>query len=294
MAYVTNSYAVRVRRMAVNDVKVRGMSLAAVGRTYGVTRSAVYKWVQRASKDHREIIRTLSSKPHHHPSEVPPQVVARVLALREEHQRCAPVIHQYALQEGIEISVSSVGRILQRAGATARVKKASWRTNPHRPLPTLPGELVAMDTMHVMKADFSRFYIYAVIDICSRMGYAEYQPRMLQEMSVGVALHAQQYFGFSFKMMQTDNGPEFGQSFTRGLSEAAILHRHTRVRRPNDNAHIERFIRTLQEECFKRKEPKETTAAEQLKEYLTYYNTKRFHLGINLPTPAACVSKLLN
>ncbi|MGH7926701.1 MAG: integrase core domain-containing protein, partial [Candidatus Binatia bacterium] len=54
---------------------------------------------------------------------------------------------------------------------------------------------------------------------------------------------------FPFVLLQSDHGSEFSQKFTL---EVGVTHRHTRVRTPNDNAHLERFNRTIQEECFSR------------------------------------------
>jgi hypothetical protein len=48
-------------------------------------------------------------------------------------------------------------------------------------------------------------------------------------------------------MIQSDHGPEFGKWFVERIKKS---HRYTRIGKPNDNSHIERFNRTLQEECL--------------------------------------------
>ena len=63
------------------------------------------------------------------------------------------------------------------------------------------------------------------------------------------------------------------------------IHRHSRVRRPNDNAHLERFNRTIQEECLYRLPYSVEKYNSEIEEYLKYYNTQRLHLGINLKSP---------
>lgn len=284
----------KVRRLSVNDVKYRGLSYQQAALKYGVTKSAVWKWMQKADPDHRVFIETQSSRPHHQSHELPPDVVKRILELREQHRRCAPVLHAYLKQEGIMVSESSVARVLRRYGLINTKRRAKWGTNPDRPASGAPGALVQMDTMHVVRANYSRFYVYAVIDTFSRIGYAEYQPRIPQKVSVEVLFKAQEYFNFPFHTVQTDNGPEFRHGFEFSLALANIQVRHSRIRRPNDNAHVERFIRTIQDECFRGKVPNETTAADQLKEYIEYYNHDRLHLALNLQTPHAIVSKLLN
>ena len=84
-------------------------------------------------------------------------------------------------------------------------------------------------------------------------------------------------------MLQTDHGPEFGKFFHDWVEYHGMHHRHSRIRKPNDNAHIERFNRTLQEECLKWTIKKRYKKA--LEEYNDFYNLKRLHLGINLKTP---------
>jgi transposase InsO family protein len=293
--YTSNPFLPKVRRLAVNDVIYRGLSYSQAGRKYGVTKSAICKWMKKADPDHRVFIDTVSSKPHYHPQELDPLIVKRVIKLRKKYNRCAPVLHAYLKKEGVDISLSSVGRILKRYQLTRKPKPPIYGgKNPHRPSVSFPGELVAIDTMHTINGDRSRFYIFAVIDIFSRFGYAEYSQRMTQDCSLKAVNNAVNYCGFPFKMVQADNGPEFRNGFRISLNQKRINLRHTRVRRPNDNAHVERFIRTIQDECFKGKHPIEKKAQQTLTKYLKYYNYERLHLGINLMTPAQIVSKVVS
>jgi transposase InsO family protein len=64
------------------------------------------------------------------------------------------------------------------------------------------------------------------------------------------------------------------------LLAARIAHRHSRVRQANDNAHIERFNRTLQEECLDHTPHSFGAFEKALPQYLKYYNTERLHNGI--------------
>jgi len=108
-----------------------------------------------------------------------------------------------------------------------------------------------------------------------------------------VILQAQKYFGFEFELVQTDNGHEFGQTFQSKLLENNIALRHSRVRKPNDNAHVERFNRTLQEECFKGKPIDEKYLNKKIQKYLRYYNNERLHLSLNCQSPRDYVAKVL-
>lgn len=292
--YTSNPYMAKVRRMAVNDIRIRLMTYEQVALKYGVTKSAVWKWDQKAVKDHRVFLETQSSRPHHHPREVDTAIVARIQAIRADRSRCAPVIHAQLRQEGYQVSLASVGRILHRLGLTRKPKRASWKTQVARPVSDHLGALVEADTIHFVKRDYHRFYIYSVIDTFSRTAFACYQAHLTQDNSVAAIVGASHAFGFPLEVIQTDNGPEFQTRFLAELHHLKMKVRHTRVHKPNDNAHIERFNRTLQEECFGNKLPKQKYIAAQLKEYINYYNQERLHLSLRCNSPAHFVSKLLS
>lgn len=97
---------------------------------------------------------------------------------------------------------------------------------------------------------------------------------------------AQKKSSFKFQMLQSDHGPEFGKWFVTQIQKN---HRYTRIGKPNDNAHIERVNRTIQEECLD-KLPNDVKRINcELKKYLQYYNYKRVHGGINYLTPMQVV-----
>ena len=114
---------------------------------------------------------------------------------------------------------------------------------------------------------------------------------MVKKISAGASvkflMEAKDNAGFDFKMVQTDHGPEFSTHFTQETNRVKILHRHSRVRKSNDNAHVERFNRTIQEECFGVEMPISFKRYSSLiGNYLDYYNNSRLHLGLGLKTPA--------
>jgi transposase len=75
------------------------------------------------------------------------------------------------------------------------------------------------------------------------------------------------------QVVQTDNGAEFQIWFRDQLKAKGVTLRHSRVRQSNDNAHVERFNRTLQDECLGRW-PLEHTVPKQLKACLPYYKPR--------------------
>jgi putative transposase len=127
------------------------------------------------------------------------------------------------------------------------------------------------------------------------MAYVLLHDGMQQYSSLEAVLKAQDYMGIGFKTVQTDNGPEFGKKFQDEIRRRGMNYRHIRVRRPNDNAHIERFNRTLREECLGNYFPSAETlkhTQKRLSSWLDYYNYKRLHLGLQCRVPAN-VAKVL-
>lgn len=120
------------------------------------------------------------------------------------------------------------------------------------------------------------------------MTYARASDRIAPGEAAKTILEARKRFGFDLKTVQCDNGSEYSRYFEQQMHLAGIQTRHSRLHRPNDNAHIERFNRTLQDECTGRtitaKDSIQKVQA-QLTSYLDYYNNHRVHLGIQLRTP---------
>lgn len=296
MSYVTSPYAPRARREAVNLVLKDRLTPAAAARRAGVHRSTVGRWLDKAKTVHGSmLLYNTSARPHTSPNALSTLIVNQIVLLRRTLRRCAPVIHAHLRELGIIVSLSSVRRTIQRKGLIRpKSKWARYRPHVDRPHALTPGALVQTDTVHYVCPNGKRVYLYTVIDVFSRWAYAEYQERILPEIAAQVILRAQERAGFTFRMVQADNGPEYSRWFTDRLTAKDMKVRHSRVHRPNDNAHIERFNRTIQEECFGGLRPLPTTAPHLLQEYLEYYNESRLHLGIGLSTPARIVAKVLS
>ena len=285
MPYTSNPFAPKARKKATNLVK-RGEKRAEVARQYGVHRSTVGRWMKRASTHSLEFIETRSSAPKHQATALSQEIVDRIIQIRKSRNRCAVIVHAQMKTEGYSVSLSSVKRVIKRHGLTRKGKRGQMtQTRFRRPPSTHPGALVQMDTIHFVSNRYRRFYIYAMIDTFSRLAYAEFQPMLSPTVTIDFLSRALKKFPFSVEVIQTDHGQEFSFSVEVMLRRQDIRLRHSRVKKPNDNAHIERFNRTLQEECFDGVFPKLRTIRSQLRTYMKYYNTQRNHLGIQGKIP---------
>lgn len=272
----------KVRRDAAAMVG-RGYTVTQVARRYGVGTSTISKWVKKARIIGHHPIPTKSSRPHHHPAQLSDALVWKIFHKRLATKRCAEVVHRELRNEGIVVSLPSVKRTLDRLGLTK--KRSPWkRYHPHveRPRAEKPGDLVQIDTIHTMQDEKRRMYTFVLIDIYSRWIYAKTYQRMNSATTLRFVRAAERRASFRFGMLQSDHGPEFGKWF---VSQIQKSHRYTRIGKPNDNAHVERVNRTLQEECLDRQARTPEAYNRALRKYLVHYNEKRLHLGIELRTP---------
>lgn len=284
MAYSTNPNLPRVRREAVRLVR-SGWTTVKVARYLGYTHSAIVKWMARAPKDGRKVIPTLSSRPYHHPHELTPEVVRMIIAYRRKYERDAFFIHHLLKQEGVAVSLSSVKRTLKRECLTYPSKWKKWHQYPPRPRPEAPGILVEIDTVHV-GAPEERLYLYTLLDVHSRWAHAIPSLRISTHRSLSFVDASRDLAPFNFQTLQSDHGPEFSKWFSKRILERGLSHRHSRIRTPNDNAHLERWNRTIQDECIRKLPRNLRIWRKEIPEYLRWYNEERPHMGLEMKTPA--------
>jgi len=252
----------------------------------GVSPGTVSKWMKKDNWYGRIPIPTLSSRPNHHPNELSQKIIKKIVELRLKHNRCSEVIHQEMINQGISVSLNSIKRTLRRQGL---IRKRSpwkrWHFEEKRPLAEKPGDLVQIDTIHLIPGEL---YVYTLIDVFSRWTQARASERINTHRSLMFVDSARKLFPDSFSMLQSDHGSEFSAWFTEHVRVRGIAHRHSRVRKPSDNGHLERFNRTIQEECLRGVPRTIRSYRKAISEYIPYYNTERLHLGINLKTPVEC------
>ena len=309
MAYYKGKDIEKSRGNAIKELIVEKRSVAQIARRYGKNRSTIYRWKKkwemqqtvllenpgRPSRPLGKVFRwqyvkwdipTLNSAPKKHPNALDNKTVVAIMRIRRQKYECAEIIQYKLKKEGIVVSLSSVKRTIKRNELWRKKRQYHW--NEKRPLPTAPGELVQTDTVHyVNPLNHSKMYIYTVIDLYTRMAYARISPNLTEKGATKTILEAQKFMGFSFKMVQSDNGAEFQTHFQGWLNGKGIKTRHSRVRHPNDDAHIERFNRTLRKECIGHYNPNKKIdfIERKLNRFISYYNYDRIHLGIGLKTP---------
>jgi transposase InsO family protein len=165
------------------------------------------------------------------------------------------------------------------------------------------GSLVAVDTFFVgTLKGVGKVYLQTAIDCHSRYAWAQLHTSKLPVTAVQLmnneVIPTFEAIDAKIEVVLSDNGREFcgrpdNHPYELFLQLEDIVHRTTRVKRPQSNGIVERFHRTLLDEHFRvegRKTWFETVGEMQavLDVYLVEYNTKRPHQGrgMNGRTPA--------
>ena len=321
MSYCTGKNIEIARGKAIKMLVIEKKPVGVVADRFGVHRSTIWRWYKKWKNINSHIqltnaarrqylgispykyeickwrIGSESSSPKH-PHTLAEDLVQLVLDVGDQIKRCAEVVwHHINKILCISISLSSVRRILKHHH---RIEKPKYHRNRRykgllRPKILNPGDLVEIDTIHLFNPiSKQKRYIYTVIDLYTRMAYARVYEDLKPGHSIDAITEAEQYFGFKFKTVQSDNGLEFAKYFETRLEAKGIKIRHTRLGRPNDNAHIERFNRTIQEECtgsyYLESEPLKKLDNKILN-YIDFYNYKRIHLGLEYRTPAGMLHR---
>jgi len=290
MAYSTKPHIPKVRMEAVRLVEA-GWTVRDVARHLGYTHSALVKWVARSRTLPHSLrgIPTQSSRSRSHAHALPPTVVTRILHIRQERNECAEIIQHRLGQEGIIVSLSHVKRVLRRYRTRRYSRWEKWHQYPPRPLPAKPGILVQIDTIHDGLHD-NRLFSYTMLDVCSRWAYTLPTERITSHRSLRFVKGARRALPFTIRTLQSDHGSAFSKWFTKQVASRGIAHRHSRIRTSNDNAHLERFNRTIQEQCINRIPRRLTAWHREITDYLEWYNERRPHIGLKMKSPIGIIN----
>lgn len=245
-----------------------------IAERVGVHRSTVYRWLkgirQRGIQDFLRQYR--NAKKGRRRQKTHGYIAQRVLAIRRQHHDCCGVKIVYWLaKEGIEISRSTVYRILNQHLQLRPKRRRNKRRGPV-PQATGPRQVIQMDTI-----DFGDVYAFTAIDTYTREGQVVLRPSLTSRDGALALKKVMSYFG-GCQVIQTDGGSEFEGEFLATLPHYADRHRVARPYRKNEQAHIERFNRTVRHECLGWTKYQEKQISElqlHVKQWLDYYHFVR-------------------
>lgn len=280
----------------------RDFGWRATVSAFGIGKSTLYDWRGRyeRGRHHVRVLIPISTRPHHiRQMHTHPAIVAFVKSVRTgEHPMnkytIKPLLDAYCIHLGIaSVGVTTIGKLIRRnrwfpARKIKRYDKRRFRGQKRRyaPRATTPGH-IEMDSITLWILG-KRWFFMSVIDVATRYGYCSVVASVSSSEARRVFLEFQKHFPYPITTIQTDNGSEFlGVFHAYGLFHG-ITHEFIYPRSPKINGMVERFNRTIQEECIQRSDEvfyDPERFKRKLTDYLTWYNTKRPHMSLRLQTP---------
>lgn len=278
------------QRLSWMDMYRECGNAAQVSRHFGIPLRTFWRWRKRYDPWDLTSLESRSRKPKSSPRKVSQAVEMEVLSLKKEHPRWGKEKLVLLLkQQGIDISSSTVYRICKRHKLAIK-----YRTRKHRvPKPRVnlaevynPGDLIQIDTKYV-SLNNRRLFQYTAIDVVSRWRYANIYWQLDGDTTKRFLKELNNSSPVSIRMVQTDNGKEFGKTVTAWLRKRKIKHVFSHKARPVENAYIERSHRTDEEEFYSLGGYGNTIAEfrDNFAKYIHMYNELRPHWGLKGKTP---------
>lgn len=243
-----------------------GCSVAFVCRRYHISKSSLLRWNKKfdGTKD------SLGSKSHRpkspHPNAHTQTELKWIIDLhrRNPHASICEIYGKLRTEKGYTRHPGSLYRVYARLGFTKQTVKP---TNKYKPKKYFTPENIGlkwqMDVKFVPKACYvgpyeNAFYQYTVIDEASRERFIYPYREQSSYSTIDFVKRAISYFGYTPKIIQTDNGMEFTyvqetkriHPLDKLCVSLGIEHKLIRPRTPRHNGKVERSHRIDQERFY--------------------------------------------
>ena len=284
------------RRLAIirHAQEVTG-NVSLTCRYFGITRQAFYIWLRRYEEHGLEGLRDRSRRPRTSPNATKPEVVGKIVYLRQHYHFGPHKIAMYLKRyHDIEVSPSGVWRILKRLDmsrlpASQRYKRHVDRWKRYEK--PLPGHRVQVDVKFIapLKGSRKKHYQFTAIDDCTRIRVLRIYDRLNQQTAIRFLDYVLEKLPFKVEVIQTDNGVEFGSQFHYHVLDRGIGHVYIKPATPRLNGKVERSHRIDAEEFYRMLDGvviDDTGLFNvRLKEWEDFYNFHRPHGSLGGQTP---------
>lgn len=278
----------RAKLMALHQ---QGVPLTTLSRDFNVTREVLGRWWTRYQCADLAGLQPRSRRPHASPTRVPRQVERRILQLRT--RRLSAVRIALAL----DIGHSTVQRVLERHGQNQLPRPP--RTTPRRYEKQRPGELVHIDLKYLPALrDARNDFEFAAVDDFSREAVVSIRTDATSVTATAFLEQVVATLPYPIEAVLTDNAFAFTMRhalhherltcFQQACAALGIRHHLLRPYAPQSNGKVERFFRTVNDECLHVR-PLFTFAARSraVDHFVWFYNHERPHLSLGGMTPVA-------
>ena len=238
------------RRLKILDWhKAHGNNSSLAARHFGIGRMTFYRWLNRFKARGVIGLNEDSRKPKRLRQPIVSWiVVARTIQLRKQYPAWSK--HKLAAilkREGLSASESTVGRILKRRGLIDERVSKKRRDSALRPKARFPhglrinheGQLIQMDTKHIMLLGGKKFYQFTAIDVLGKKRVLRVYPSESSRNGVLFLKECLASFPFPVQAVQTDNGSPFLKEFDKLCKKLNIPHYFIYPRHPKQNTYVE-------------------------------------------------------
>lgn len=225
------------------------------------------------------------------------RLVALIRSVRMEYGRIGKdklkvLVSAYADSLGISgYSAGKIGKIIKRNNYFFDVPKQKHKLRLSRSRVRKVGKDIKPGYMELdsilVYGNGMKLRILTIMDVVTKIAYAKRVKSGSAKNTVEALIAFESKYHIPIHTIQTDNGSEFLGDFHEFLEDRKITHLFTYPRSPRINGAIERFNRTIQEECVERCDWQIDLLKgdEQIAKYLNWYNTTRPHAALNYLTP---------
>lgn len=295
----TNNLSIKAKqRLKIIDwLKAHNNNISLTARHFGLNRETVRIWRQRFQRQGLVGLNDRSHRPKHlRKPTTPLNVIVETIKLRKKY----PAWSKYKLQvllsrKEITVSASTIGRIIKRHGLInekVSIKRRKAALHPKARFPyglkiAAPGDLIQMDTKHIMLIGGRRFYQFTAIDVLGKRKIMKVYSSESSLNGKDFLIHCLKSFPFIVKAVQTDNGSPFLKEFDKFCRERNLPHYFIYPRTPKQNSYVERSIGSDKREFYQQGNVSSNLERMQKKieEWQRIWNEVRPHQSLNYLTP---------
>ena len=274
-----------------------GNNLSLTARHFGVSRRILRNWKERLSHEGPRGLNDRSHRPHHlRQPTTNYEVIVAVVHWRKKFPAWSKrKIRRCVVSEGHCVSISTVGRILKRRGlinpkVSRKRRKAALspkRRYPHGLKISRPGDLIQMDTKHIMLPGGKKLYQFTAIDVLTKQRVLGAYRSESSRNGATFLEECRQEFLFEIHAVQTDNGAPFQKEFEKKCEAIKLPHYLIQPRSPKQNSYVEISHGADEREFYARGNRHILLPVmwQKIKEWQRVWNEVRPHEALNDLTP---------
>lgn len=282
---------------------VGGEDATKTASHFGISRKTFHKWKNRFNERNLTSLEEHDRAPEHTRTwEVTRCEEVRIVTLRKQHlkygKKKLKILYSQAYHESI--TTWTIERVIRRhhlypnpvahAKRVKRVRKEA-ATPVVRigdvPTPTTFGHIWHIDTV-ILWWYGKRRVIFTALEDLTKIGYARVYGSHASVHAADFLKRLRYLVDGQIDLSHQDNGSEFKGVFAEACQSLGIGQVYSRVRTPTDNAALERFNWTIQDEWLSMSDmglDDILSANTDLTEWLIEYNMRRPHETLDYQTP---------